>query len=84
MKKRDPNGELKRLVSCNISYYRKKANISQEELSILIGRKENFIEKIENRETKLEPTLITIDLIAKKLNIPVQYLVLERKDDNEI
>ena len=50
-----------------------------EELSIKIGRKNDFIKRLEDGETRLEPTLITIDLIAKKLNIPTEYLVKERK-----
>ena len=78
------DGKLRKIVLSNIKYYREKLNLTQEELSIKIGRKENLIKRIENNETKLEPTLITIDLIAKELNIPIEYLVLERKDDNEI
>ena len=73
------DSKLRKNVLYNIKYYREKANITQEELSIKIGRKNNFIEKLENGETKLEPTLITIDQIAKKLNIPTEYLVKERK-----
>lgn len=73
------DGKLRKNVLYNIKYYREKANITQEELSIKIGRKNNFIERLENGETKLEPTLITIDQIAKKLKIPTEYLVKERK-----
>lgn len=84
MKKWNPNSKLRKIVSTNIRFYREKSNISKEELSIRLGRKEDFIDRIENCKTKLEPTLITIDLIAKELNIPIEYLVLERKDENEI
>lgn len=73
------DSKLRKNVLYNIKYYREKANITQEELSIKIGRKNNFIERLENGETKLEPTLITIDQIAKKLNIPTECLVKERK-----
>ena len=59
------DGKLRKIVLSNIKYYREKSNLTQEELSIKIGRKENLIERIENNETKLEPTLITIDLIVE-------------------
>jgi len=73
------DSKLRKLVLNNIKYYREKANVTQEELSIKIGRKNDFIKRLEDGETRLEPTLITIDLIAKKLNIPTEYLVKERK-----
>lgn len=73
------DSKLRKLVLNNIKYYREKANVTQEELSIKIGRKNDFINRLEDGETRLEPTLITIDLIAKKLNIPTEYLVKERK-----
>lgn len=73
------DSKLRKLVLNNIKYYREKANVTQEELSIKIGRKNDFIKRLEDGETRLEPTLITIDLIAKKLNISTEYLVKERK-----
>ena len=77
------DSKLRKLVLNNIKYYREKANVTQEELSIKIGRKNDFIKRLEDGETRLEPTLITIDLIAKKLNIPTEYLVKERKFKDE-
>lgn len=83
MRKCNPNGKLRKIVLSNIRYYRKKANISQEELSLKLGRKKDFIERLETNKTKVEPTIVLIDEIAEILNIPTVLLVEERNMDNE-
>ena len=77
------DGKARKMVISNIKYYREKANIDDKDLSIKLGRKENFIEKLENDEWKIEPTLNTMALIAKEIGIPIELLVKERDDDHE-
>lgn len=77
------DGKARKMVISNIKYYREKANIDDKDLSIKLGRKENFIEKLENDEWKIEPTLNTMALIAKEIGIPIELLVKERVDNNE-
>ena len=77
------DGKARKMVISNIKYYREKANIDDKDLSIKLGRKENFIEKLENDEWKIEPTLNTMALIAREIGIPIELLVKERDDDHE-
>jgi len=81
MRKWNPNGKLRKVVLVNIRYYREKANMSQEELSHKLNRKDDFIERLESNKTKVEPTIVLIDEIAEILNVSVQDLVLERNND---
>lgn len=83
MRKWNPDGKLRKIVLSNICYYREKANISQAELSLKLGKKKDFIERLENNKTKVEPTIVLIDEIAEILNIPTVLLVEERNMDNE-
>lgn len=83
MRRYDPNGKTRRIVLSNIRFYREKARISQEDLSLKLGKKEDFIERLENNKTKIEPTIDLMDNIAIILNIPVVLLVKERNLDNE-
>ena len=77
------DGKARKMVISNIKYYREKANIDDKDLSIKLGRQETFIEKLENDEWKIEPTLNTMALIAKEIGIPIELLVKERDDDHE-
>lgn len=83
MRKWNPDGKLRKIVLDNIRYYREKANISQEELSLKLGRKEDFIERLEANKTKVEPTIVLIDDIANILNISIQELIRERNIADE-
>lgn len=83
MREYDPNNKTRKIVLGNIRYYREKANISQEDLSLKLGRKKDFVERLENNKTKIEPTIDLMDNIAKILNIPTISLVKERKQENE-
>lgn len=80
--KRTRMRKLRKIVLKNIKYYRKKAGIDEQELSLKIGKKGNFIEKLENDKYKIEPTLMTIVLISKELNISIEDLIKERNKDN--
>lgn len=83
MREYDSNSKTRKIVLSNIRYYREKANISQEDLSLKLGRKKDFVERLENNKTKIEPTVDLMDNIAKILNIPTISLVKERKQENE-
>lgn len=83
MREYNPNNKTRKIVLGNIRCYREKANISQEDLSLKLGRKKDFVERLENNKTKIEPTVDLMDNIAKILNIPTISLVKERKQENE-
>lgn len=62
--------KLKDIVIFNVKYYREKANLSQEELSKMIGKKEYFINNLENGKYSRALNLMTIDKISKALKVP--------------
>lgn len=65
------NKRLRDIVVCNIKYYREQANISQEDLSLRLGRKKDFIEKLEDKGMyRRFLTVVLLDDIAKILDIP--------------
>ncbi len=69
------NRDLRDIVVCNIKYYREQAKMSQENLSLKLGRKEDFIEKLEDKGMyRRFLTLVLLDDIAKILNIPTARL----------
>lgn|GEM_PF-2140379 len=84
MRRWNPNGKLRKIVISNVKYYREKSNMSQEELSLKLKRKSDFIKRLEENKTRVEPTVILIDEIADVLNISTQYLITERNNDNEL
>ena len=66
------NKRLRDIIVCNIKYYREQAKISKEDLSLRLGRKKDFIEKLEDRG--MYRRLLTADLldsIARILEVPV-------------
>lgn len=69
---------LRYIVSKNIKHYRKKANICDKELSLLLGKDKEFIKKLENNELKNIPLSI-IERIAIILKVPVKDLVDDDK-----
>ncbi len=71
----------KRKIIRNIKYYRKLSKLTPKELSIKIGKKENFIEKLEAYYYKVEPTVDTITKIAKVLGVTTNELILRKKDE---
>lgn len=75
---KSPKKKMSIIVINNIKYFRTKAGLSEEELSLKIGKKENFIKRLENLEFKREPTIDLIDKVAKVLNIKAQDFFVER------
>lgn len=62
---------LRDIVISNIKYYREQAKMSQEDLSLKLGRKKDFIEKLEDKGMyKRLVTIVLLDDIAKILKVP--------------
>lgn len=62
---------LRDIVISNIKYYREQAKMSQEDLSLKLGRKKDFIEKLEDKGIyKRFVTIVLLDDIAKILKVP--------------
>jgi len=60
---------LRDIVVCNIKYYREQAKISQEDLSLKLGKKKDFIEKLEDKGMyRRFLTVVLLDDIARILN----------------
>lgn len=72
---------IKRKIIKNIKYYRKLNKLTPKELSIKIGKKEDFIEKLESYFYKIEPTADTITEIAKVFGMTTNELILKKKDE---
>ncbi len=63
--------KLRDIVVCNIKYYREQAKISQEDLSLKLGRKKDFIEKLEDKGMyRRFLTVVLLDDIARILKVP--------------
>lgn len=62
---------LRDIVISNIKYYREQVKMSQEDLSLKLGRKKDFIEKLEDKGMyKRLVTIVLLDDIAKILKVP--------------
>jgi len=70
--------KTKDIINRNIEKYCRLCNISYNELSIKLGKKEVFIEKLLNGEYKKQPTIDLVDSIAVVFNVDVEKL-LERE-----
>lgn len=74
------DGKLRQVVINNIKKYRELANISQEDLSLMLGRDKEFIEKLEDKGMyKRFVTVVLVDDIAHILNVPVVKFLEEDK-----
>lgn len=72
------DSHLRKIIADNIKYYREKANMSQEELSMKIGKISYFIQKHEDGEYKKSLDIDSLDKIAKTLNIPIVDFMVEK------
>lgn len=77
----DKNCKLKTIVTNNIKYYREQNNLSQEELSVRLGKTKKFIENLEQEKYKKEPTLVLVENISIILNVPIVKFFTERESD---
>ena len=64
--------DIREVFSQNLKYYRIKSNISQEKLSEIVGLTDKYISDLERQ--LYDPSLKTIDSLAKALNIETYLL----------
>lgn len=65
------NKRLRDIIVCNIKYYREQAKLSQEDLSLRLGRKKDFIENLEDKGMyRRFLTADLLDSIAAILKVP--------------
>lgn len=63
------------IIIKNIKHHREKNNISQEELSLRVGKDKDFIKRLENQEFKRLPPIWLLISIARELKVPIQELI---------
>ena len=64
----------------NIKYYCYKCNLSYEELSIMLGKDKDFIEKIENYEFRDQLTTTLLDNLSNIFKVDVISLLKEHEN----
>ena len=74
------NLDIREIFSENLRYYRKQANLTQAKLAVMVNLTDKYISDIERQ--LYDPSLNTIDSIAKALNIET-YLLLKYEKRNE-
>ena len=75
------NIDIRKIFCENLKYYRKEANLTQAKLAEMINLTDKYISDLE-REL-YDPSLNTIDSIAKALNIET-YLLLKHDDSHKL
>ena len=63
------------IVIKKVKDYREKNNITQEELSLKLNKKKDFITRLEDNKLSRALTIDLIDQIAKILNVSIQQLM---------
>ena len=77
------NAELKKIISYNVRYYRTIRGMNEDELASYLGKKGQYIKKLENRELKANPPIDTIGKIAWALGVPFVAIIKDRNEKNE-
>lgn len=72
--------EIREIFSQNLRYYRIKANLSQEKLGEEAKISDKYVSDLERN--LYDPSLQTIDSLAKALNIEA-YLLLKKDDTHK-
>ena len=72
--------EIREIFSQNLKFYRIKANISQEKLGEIAKISEKYVSDLERN--LYDPSLQTIDSLAKALNIET-YLLLKYEETHK-
>ena len=80
MSSKEKEIDIREVFSQNLKYYRIKSNISQEKLSEVVGLTYKYISDLERQ--LYDPSLKTIDSLAKALNIET-YLLLKYDDTHK-
>jgi len=68
---------LRYLIAKKVREYREKAGITQEELSRQLGKKDDFIKRLENNELSKSLTIVLVEEIAIILNVDVQDMMID-------
>ena len=63
------------IVIKKVKDYREKNNLTQEELSLKLNEKKDFITRLEDNKLSRALTIDLIDQIAKILNVSIQQLM---------
>ena len=71
---------IREIFSQNLRYYRINANLSQEKLGEMVGLSDKYMSDLERQ--LYDPSLKTIDSIAKALNIET-YLLLKYDESHK-
>lgn len=69
------------IIRHNIKKYRKKANLTQQELADKIGVSMNYIAKIESKKMQKSFTIIILGRVADALKINVKMLFDDIEED---
>ena len=77
------NERLKKTISYNVRYYRTIRGMDEDELASYLGKKGQYIKKLENGELKANPPIDTIDKMAWALGVPFVALISDRNIKNE-
>ena len=77
------NERLKKIISYNVRYYRTIREMDEDELASYLGKKGQYIKKLENGELKANPPIDTIDKMAWALGVPFVALISDRNIKNE-
>ncbi len=59
----------RRIISKNVKFYREKAKLKREELSLMINRDNSYISKLERE--KINITIDSLELISNVLKINI-------------
>jgi transcriptional regulator with XRE-family HTH domain len=75
------NSEILNIFGENVRMYRNLLNISQEELAFRAGLHRTYIGMIERAEKNI--TLINMEKIAKGLEVKIENLLKDSKNDSK-
>lgn len=78
---KDKNNNLRISLAKNIKYYREHSGLTEEELSLRIGRNKDYIKKLEALQFKSNPPLYVVESISEVLRISFELLVDFKKKD---
>ncbi len=67
--------DSKKIIAQNLKQIRERCGLNQEELSLIVGRDNSYISKLEN--AKMNATINKLDTIADALNIKTKDLFNE-------
>lgn len=74
--------KTEKIVISNIIYFRTKANMTQEELSKRLNKREYFIKELESQNKfRRELNISLISKISSILNVPVKEFFVSHNDE---